>query len=111
MTINKTSQKSIQLLENSSDEKLCLGRYLWAIREGEEMTQTAFGKLIGVSRQYICDLENGRRFVSPKAAAKFARTLGYSEEQFVRLCLQDLIEREGINAEIDVKLQKKRRAA
>ena len=63
-----------------------------------------FAKLLKISRQYLCDVEHGRRFVSPKAAADFAKKLGYSPQQFVRLCLQDLVDREGLKLKIDVKI-------
>ncbi len=59
--------------------------------------------MLGVSKQYLCDLERGRRFASPKAAAAYAIKLGYSEEQFVRLCLQDMVDRDGISLHVDVK--------
>lgn len=82
--------------------KLTLSSLLTAIRQGEDLTQVEFSILLGVSKQYICDVEHARRFVSPKVAAKFAKKLGYSPTQFVRLCLQDLINREGLKLTVDV---------
>jgi hypothetical protein len=43
-------------------------------------------------------------FVSPKAAAAYAKKLGYSQQQFVRLCLQDLVDRDGLHLTIDVRI-------
>lgn len=86
-----------------SGKSLTLGNLLWSIRQGEEFSQVEFAKTLGVSKQYLCDLEHGRRFASPKAAADYARKLGYSEEQFVRLCLQDMLDRDGILLNVDVK--------
>lgn len=103
MTIKKARSTTQNLLESISGKKLSLNNLLLAIREGEEMTQVEFAKLLGVSKQYLCDLEHDRRFVSPKAAEEFANKLGYSAQQFVRLCLQDLIEREGMHFIVDVK--------
>ena len=100
MTIKKT-KASLDFLENLAG-KLTLGSLLLAIRESEEMTQVEFAKLLGVSKQYLCDLEHGRRFASPKAAAEYAMKLGYSSQQFVRLCLQDLVDRDGLGLIIDV---------
>ena len=57
---------------------------------------------MGISKQYLCDIEHGRRTVSPKKAASFAKKLGYSPQQFVRLCLQDLVNRDGLKLKIDV---------
>lgn len=83
--------------------KLTLSKLLGSIRQSEEMSQVEFAKLLGVSRQYLCDVEHGRRFISPKAAAKFAKKLGYSPQHFVRLCLQDLVNREGLKLIIEVR--------
>ena len=57
---------------------------------------------MGISRQYVCDLEHGRRGVSPGMAAKLAKKLKYSEEQFIRLSLQDELDRAGLPFEVDV---------
>src|SRR3990167_3271047 len=100
MTIKKTKE-SLDFLEKLVG-KLTLGSLLLSIRQGEEMTQVEFAKLLGVSKQYLCDLEHGRRFASPKAAAFYASKLGYSPRQFVRLCLQDLVDRDGLNLIIGV---------
>jgi transcriptional regulator with XRE-family HTH domain len=99
----RKSSKAQKSLERISGKALNLNNLLLAIRQGEEMTQIEFAKLLGVSKQYLCDMEHGRRFASPKAAEQYAKKLGYSPQQFVRLWLQDLIEREGINFIIDVK--------
>ena len=74
-----------------------------AIRKCEEWTQTEFAEKLDVSKQYMCDLECGRRFVRPKTAANFAQKLGYAENQFVRLCLQDMVNKDGIKLQVDVK--------
>src|SRR5271170_6961395 len=100
MTTKKMSE-SLKFLETLTGSKLTLANLLLSIREGEEMSQVEFAKLLGVSRQYLCDIEHGRRFVSPKAAAAYAKKLRYSQQQFVRLCLQDLVDRDGLDLKID----------
>ncbi len=97
----KNTKESLDFLEKIAG-KLTLGSLLLSIRQGEEMTQVEFAKLLGVSKQYLCDLEHGRRFASPKAAAEYAKILGYSSQQFVRLCLQDMVNRDGLDLIIDV---------
>lgn len=99
----KTISESSALLKKLAGGKLTLGNLLLSIRQGEEMSQVEFSKLLHVSRQYLCDIEHGRRFASPKAAAAYAKNLGYSEQQFVRLCLQDLVDRDGLDLQIDVR--------
>lgn len=102
-TKKSKSDKSLEFLESISGKKLTIGNFVWAIREGEEMTQVAFAKKLQVSRQYLCDIEHGRRGVSPKMAFKFAKKLGYSETQFVRLALQDELDRAGLSYDVEIK--------
>lgn len=101
--ITKTTEKSLALLESISGKKLTLGNVLWSIRECEEETQAAFAKRLGLSRQYLCDLEHNRRGLSLKKAVKLAKKLGYSEEQFIRLALQDEVNREGLHFDVEVR--------
>jgi transcriptional regulator with XRE-family HTH domain len=100
MTTKKKSQ-TMKFLEKLAGE-LTLSSLLTAIRQGEEMSQVEFAKLLGVSKQYLCDIEHGRRVVSPKSAAAFAKKLKHSPHQFVRLCLQDLLNRNGLKLKIDI---------
>lgn len=102
MSTRKHSKKAMSVLEKLAGEKLTLAGLLISIRKGEELTQTHFAEILGISRQYLCDIEHGRRFVSPKAAESFAQKLGYSSEQFIRLCLQDMVDREGIHMIVSV---------
>jgi transcriptional regulator with XRE-family HTH domain len=53
-----------------------------------------------VSKQYLCDVERGRKTVSPRKAADFAKKLGYSEDQFVRLSLQDMLDKDDLSFKI-----------
>lgn len=96
-TKKNVNKKTVRKLEFLAREKLTFGSLLKSIRLGEEMSQTKFAELLNVSKQYLCDVEKGRKFVSPKAAAQYADKLGYSKKQFIRLCLQDMINRDGFN--------------
>ena len=95
--------KSLKFLEGISGKKLTIGSLLWSIRECDEIKQVDFSRQLGISRQYLCDLEHNRKGLSPEMAAKFARKLGYSEEQFIRLALQDALDRAGLNFEIEIR--------
>jgi transcriptional regulator with XRE-family HTH domain len=93
----------MNLLEEISGQKLTLASFIRSIREGEEWSQVTLSEKLGVSRQYICDLEHNRRSVSPEMASKFAKDLGYSEEQFIRLSIQDSLDKIGLPFNVDVK--------
>lgn len=98
------SDKSLAILESISKKKLTVGNLLWSIREGEEMTLAEFSKQLGISRQYLCDVEHGRRMVSIKMAAEFARKLGHSPLQFVRLTIQEELQRSGLHFDVQLKV-------
>lgn len=102
-TKSKRNSLTIKKLEAISGKKLTLGSLLWAIRHGDELSQIEFAAVLGVSKQYLCDLEHGRRFVSPKAAVGYAKKLGFSAQQFLRLCLQDIVDRDGVHFLVEVK--------
>src|SRR6476660_3740503 len=100
--ITSEAKNTLNYLESIIGKKPTLGDFILAIRQGEEMTQVDFSKLLGISRHNLCDIEHNRRFISPKMAAQFANKLGYSEKQFVRLCLQDMLNREGLDLLVEI---------
>lgn len=83
--------------------RLTLGRTIRSIRLSEAESQTDFAVKLGVSTQYLCDLEHDRKKVSAKKAKFFADVLGYSAEQFIALAIQDLLEHDGIHMLVEVK--------
>ena len=100
--ITKQSQEALDYIASLTGKKLTLGNLLLSIRQCEDMSQVDFAKQLGVSRQNLCDIEHHRRFVSPKIAAAYADKLGYSKHQFVRLCLQDLLDRDQLRMIVDI---------
>jgi transcriptional regulator with XRE-family HTH domain len=78
--------------EETAGRSLTLGGLLESIRLAEEFSQAAFAKKLGVSATHLWDIEKGRKVVSPEHAARFAKVLGRSREQFVRLSLQELVD-------------------
>lgn len=91
-----------QVLEELTDGPLTLADALLSIRLAEEWSQTEMGRRLGLSRSHICDIEKGRRLVSPDRASRFAKILGYSELQFVRLALQDQLRQVGLEMTVSV---------
>ncbi len=94
--------KTSRALEKAAGTPLTLGGLLEATRLGEELSQVEFSKQLGISRSHLCDIEKGRKSVSPARAARFAKVLGYSQAQFVRLALQGLVEEAGLKLKVRV---------
>lgn len=92
MAIKKKSL-AVKFLEQVSGGPLTFGSLLSSIRLADEITQEQMAKKLGVTKGHLSQIENGRKFVSPDRAQTFARKLGYSEIMFVKLSLQDLLNR------------------
>lgn len=73
------------------DGPLTFGAALAALRETEEESLAAFARRLRVSRQHLCDIEQGRKVVSAERAARFARALKQPEAVFVKLALDDTL--------------------
>ena len=94
MTIkSRITKRSLVALEKITGSKLTFGKLLWSIRMSDELTQTEFAEKLHISKQHLCDLEHDRKMISPKLAADYAKILGYSKEQFIRLSLQGILDR------------------
>jgi transcriptional regulator with XRE-family HTH domain len=102
MNSNKDTLKEIQEITEGPD--LTLGNIVSAIRQGENWTQAELARKLGVSRQFVCDLEHGRRIISPKMAECIALKLGYSPRQFIRFCIQDTFIKQGLRYKVDLQV-------
>ena len=81
---------------------ITLGALIEAIRQGEDMTQAELAAKLGITKSHLSDIERGRKAVSLERASRFAELLGYSSEQFVRLSLQDALDRAGLHYKVEV---------
>jgi transcriptional regulator with XRE-family HTH domain len=97
-----TKSNTIKYLERIAGRSLTLGGLLESIRLGEEMSQSAFARKLGVSPSHLCDIEKGRKVVGAERAARFAKILDRSPEQFVRLSLQELIDEAGLKMRVNI---------
>lgn len=102
-----TTRKSKGSSDSDLEERvlggpLTFGAAVEGLRIGEGFTQAAFAKKLGVSRQYLCDVEKGRRPVSPHQAARFAKAFGHPPTVLVRLALQDAVRASGLKLKVSV---------
>jgi transcriptional regulator with XRE-family HTH domain len=101
----------MKFLEGLMGGPLTLGDTIQAVRMCDEVSQVDLAKRVGLSRQYLCDIEKGRRPVSPDLAVRLARALGYPQALFVRLALQDQLNAAGVHMTVTVEPTKRSRAA
>ncbi len=98
----KAKSDAVKLLERLSGGPLTFGRALASVRKCEELSQIECAKKLGVSKSHLCDIEKGRKTVSPERAAKWARVLGYPESVFVRLAIQAELDAAGLKYRVEI---------
>ena len=72
------------------------------MRKSEGLSQDECAKKLGVSKSHLCDVEKGRKAVSPERAAKWARVLGYPESVLVKLAIQAELDAAGLKYKVDI---------
>ncbi len=82
-----------KFLDGLVGEPMSFARLIESTRLSEEVSMVEFAKQLRISVSHLNDIEKGRKFVSAERAAHFAKILGYSEEQYIRLALQDQLTR------------------
>ena len=87
---------AMQFLENLTGGRLTIAEILKTLRECDEVSQKDFATQLGISKQNLCDIEKGRKAVTPSRAAMFAKKLGYPPTAFIRIALQEELDRAGI---------------
>ena len=102
MTTKKSKDSSLKKKEDAFiqellDGPLTFGEAVEALRLRDGFSQVAFAKKMGISKQYLCDVEKGRRYVSPEQAVRFSKAFGHAPSLFVRLALQDSVTASGLN--------------
>jgi transcriptional regulator with XRE-family HTH domain len=83
--------------------KMTIGSFLRAWRFSEELSQKEFAKKLGLSPANVCDIEKGRKGVSPERAAGIAKILGYSPTVLVRLAIEEQLLAAGLKYDVELK--------
>ncbi len=84
----------------TKQKRYSFGEFLRVHRMGEELSQVEFAKLLGISKQRLCDIEHDRFSVSIKLAKQIAQKLDMPPEWLVKLTLQDQIKKERLNLKV-----------
>jgi transcriptional regulator with XRE-family HTH domain len=83
--------------------KLTVGEFLHAWRVSEEMSLKDFGKRIGLSIANLCDIEKGRKGVSPEKAEHIAKAIGFPPALLVRLSIEQSLQAAGLKYTVEIK--------
>ncbi len=98
----EAKSEAIKLLEKISGGPLTLARAIESIRKAEDLSQDECAKKLGVSKSHLCDVEKGRKTVSPERAAKWARALGFPESVLIRLAIQSELDAAGLRYKVEI---------
>lgn len=82
---------------------LTFGKFIIAARTMKDMTQVQMAKFLNISKSTLCDIEKDRQFVSVDLAAKMAKKCGMSQIVAVELVLQQMVNRSGLKAQVELK--------
>jgi transcriptional regulator with XRE-family HTH domain len=104
VTKKKTRVKSeaVRFLEGLRGGPMTFGEMVRSLRECDEFTQEDVARKVGVSKQHISDVENGRRQVSMERAIRWAKALGYPPAHFVTVAAQEELDRAGSKLKVTV---------
>ena len=102
--ITKKSKGSSErkFIEGLLGGSLSFGMAIEALRGRDNLSQTELAAKLGFSRQYLCDVEKGRRLVSPEQAARFASIFGHPPQVLVQLSMQDQIRESGLKLKVSI---------
>jgi transcriptional regulator with XRE-family HTH domain len=83
--------------------KLTVGELLHSWRLSEEMSLKDFGKRLGMSVANLCDIEKGRKGVSPEKAEQIAKAIGVPSALLVRLSIEESLRAAGLKYTVEIK--------
>ena len=83
--------------------KLTVGEFLHAWRVSEEISLVDFGKLVGMSIANLCDIEKGRKGVSPEKAERIAKAIGVPQALLIRLSIEESLRAAGLKYRVQIK--------
>lgn len=96
-----TKSDAMIFLEKISGGPLTISGILKSIRACDEISQKDFAVQLGISKQNLCDIEKGRKAVTPSRAAIFAQKLRLPPSAFIRIALQEELDRAGVKLHIN----------
>ena len=96
---------SVDALEATKDvwDKMTFGGLIRALRTSDEISQVQLAKMLGVSKQFLSDVERNRKEVGIGFAKKVASALGYSIEPLIELLIRQQLKRQRLNYIVEIK--------
>lgn len=103
--MNTKSNNTLNALDATKDlwNEMTFGGLVYSLRISDEITQVELAKRVGVSKQFLSDVENNRKDVGIAFAKKIADALGYSIEPLIELLIRDQLRRQDLHYVVELK--------
>ena len=98
MTIKKYGLKNLEKRLG----KLTIGEFIHTWRTSEELSLKDFGKTINMSVGNLCDIEKGRKGVSPEKAHQIGIAIGVPPALLVKMALEEQLFEAGLHYTIEL---------
>ena len=82
---------------------MTFGGLVHSLRISDNVTQVELAKKIGVSKQFLSDVEHNRKDVGIAFAKKVSEALSYSIEPLIELLIRDQLRRQHLNYIVELK--------
>ena len=83
--------------------KMTFGGLIRSLRLSDDISQVELALKLGVSKQFLSDVEHNRRDVSIAFAKKVSEATGYSIEPLIELLLRDQLKRQKLHYIVELK--------
>ncbi len=105
MTTKRNDTELVDALEATKDigNKMTFGGLVRSLRLSDEISQVVLAKKLGVSKQFLSDVEHNRKEVGFSFAKKVASVLGYSIEPLLELLIKQQLKRQRLNYVVELK--------
>ena len=96
---------SLNALDATKDiwQKMTFGGLVHSLRMSDEISQVELAKKLGVSKQFLSDVEHNRKDVGIAFAKKVSDALGYSIEPLIELLIRDQLRRQHLDYIVELK--------
>ena len=97
--------EALNALEATKDigKMMTFGGLIRSLRMSDEISQLELAKRVGVSKQFLSDVEHNRKDVGISFAKKISEALGYSIEPLIELLIRDQLRRQHLNYTVELK--------
>ncbi len=97
--------ESVNALEATKNiwHNITFGGLVSSLRKSDELLQVELAKKIGVSKQFLSDVEHDRKDIGIHFAKKIADALGYPVEPLIELLIRDQLKKYHLNYIVELK--------